>query len=75
MVAEEKGKKMNKVLELIKMTDEGFFDQYLSDASLEELADFMKEFPEFMEDEETDQMDKELFERIEAQIHKLEKKA
>lgn len=75
MVAEEKGKKMNKVLELIKMTDEGFFDQYLADASLEELADFMKEFPEFMEDEETDQMDKELFERIEAQIHKLEKKA
>lgn len=66
---------MNKVLELIKMTDEQFFDQYLSDASLEELAGFLKEFPDFLEGEEPVQPDDELFEKIKEEIHKREAQA
>lgn len=68
----KRGKRMNKVLELMKMTDEGFFDQYLADASLEELAAFMKKFPEFLETEEKPEPDPELLKMIWHEIHQKE---
>lgn len=38
--------------EFIQMDDMEYFEKHLADASVEELAAFLKEFPEFMSDEE-----------------------
>lgn len=61
---------MNKILELAKMSDEAFFEQYLSDLSVEELAAFMEEFPEFLTDKTEEVPDRELFERIKMELKK-----
>ncbi len=42
------------IKELAGMTDYEFFEKYLADASTEELAEFCREFPGFLEDGKTD---------------------
>lgn len=37
--------------EFMKMDDMEYFEKYLADASVEELAAFLEEFPEFMSEE------------------------
>lgn len=54
----------DRLLELCFGTDEEFLEKYLADASLEELAAFMKEFPDFMECEEASEDDKEMLKVI-----------
>ncbi len=40
-----------KLIELMKMSDLDFYDEFLADASFEEQAEFFREFPEFLEEE------------------------
>ena len=42
--------KGNELLRLLKMSDAEFFQKYLDDAPLEELAEFLREFPDFLND-------------------------
>ena len=46
--------KKEKLIELMKMSDLDFYDEFLADAPLEEQAEFFREFPEFLEKEAAD---------------------
>lgn len=50
---------LKRVYGLIELSDEDFYEQFLADASLEELAAFLEEFPDFMEDGEMYEVDAE----------------
>ncbi len=39
---------MKKVEKFGKMTDEEFYDEFISEAPIEDQAEFMQDFPEFM---------------------------
>lgn len=58
-----------RLLDLINTTDEEFYEKFLADVPLEELAAFLKEFPDFMEDgDEFDMNDEELLQKIQEKI-------
>lgn len=42
------------IREFAEMSDFEFYEKYLADASMEELAEFCREFPEFLEDDNAD---------------------
>lgn len=41
----------NRLLDFFNMTDLEFYERYLADSSLEEQAAFMKEFPDFLNED------------------------
>lgn len=58
-----------RLLDLINTTDEEFYEKFLADAPLEEVAAFLEEFPDFMEDgEEFDMNDEELLKKVSSLI-------
>ena len=48
-MSELKDEEVKKMMDFIKMDDFDFFLKYLENASLEEIREFLKEFPEFPE--------------------------
>ena len=46
-----RNEKKEKLIELMKMSDLDFYDEFLADAPFEEQAEFFREFPEFLEKE------------------------
>ena len=48
-IAMSKNEKKEKLIELMKMSDLDFYDEFLADAPFEEQAEFFREFPEFLE--------------------------
>ena len=57
----------NKLFDLIWGSDIDFYEEYLADASLEEQAEFMKKFPEFLEEKDISKDsldDKKMFEEL-----------
>lgn len=61
---------MRRIREFATMTDFEFYEKYLADATLEEQAAFMKEFPEFLkaapvEEIDAEEMLRKIMERVE----------
>lgn len=63
---------LSRLIRFFKMSDYEFYDEYIADAPLEEQAEFMNEFPEFMSgdgakkhiDFENDEMYQEIMRQV-----------
>lgn len=50
----------NSILELAFSSDAEFYEKHIADAPLEEQAAFMKEFPDFLKEEQADDVDDDI---------------
>lgn len=60
-----------RLMELVFMLEEDFYEEFLKDAPLEELATFLKELPDFMEAGEEFELDsEEMLRKIQEHVEK-----